>query len=326
VNVLVITRSDDNDCVRRVIGALERRGHVGIRLDTDRFPDLVRISTRIPGGADGAARVTRTLTTPTHTVALEDIGSVWYRRFAAGLALPPSLGDMLGPSVDEARRSLYGTISALAVKHIDRLEDVRRCDHKERQLIRARALGLDVPRTLFTNDPAEARAFHAACDGRIVTKSQSSWAINRDGRELVVFTSVVDDDALADLDGLRLCPMTFQEHLPKAFEFRSVVVGDRVLSARVDSQALADARVDWRKQGVALLHAWQHYALPRDVERALLALVREFGLTYSAADFVVTPDGRHVFLEINAGGEWLWLDDTPGLGIADAIAAELTRA
>jgi hypothetical protein len=30
-----------------------------------------------------------------------------------------------------------------------------------------------------------------------------------------------------------------------------------------------------------------------------------------------------VFLEVNAGGEWFWLQRTPGLPIADAIARVL---
>ena len=55
-----------------------------------------------------------------------------------------------------------------------------------------------------------------------------------------------------------------------------------------------------------------------------------FGLGFAAADFIVTPADELVFLEINAGGEWYWLDegasDRPGFPIADAIAGWLARA
>lgn len=324
MSVLIITRSDDNNSVTRVATALARRGELAIRVDTDRYPDLVRLATRVSG------QVTeRWITTPDGRFDLNDVSAVWYRRYLAGGALPAELGDMLPASVEEARRSMYGMIAALDVFHVDRLEAVRRCDHKEMQLIRGRALGLDVPRTLFTNDPAAAKAFFAECDGRVVTKMQSSFAIYRDGKENVVFTNVVERSHLDDLDGLRFCPMTFQEHLPKRLELRTTVVGTQVMTAAVDSQRLSETRTDWRKDGVALLKKWVPYQLPRDVERSLLALLDEIGLQYGAADFIVTPDGRHVFLEVNAGGEWFWLDEPksaggPGLPITEAIADVLT--
>ena len=79
----------------------------------------------------------------------------------------------------------------------------------------------------------------------------------------------------------------------------------------------------WRRDGVGLLNDWQPYTLPESVREGLLKLTAEFGLNYAAADFIVTRDGRHVFLEINAGGEWFWLARTPGLPIAEALADTL---
>lgn len=328
MSVLLVTRSDDNASVARVADALARRGHAPIRLDTDLYPTRVRLATRL-STSSRRPLLERSLETDEGRFDLEDVTAVWYRRFHAGARLPAELGDLRPASVEEARRSLYGMIAALPVPQMDPLEAVRRCDHKEMQLVRARALGLDVPRTLFTNDPGAVRAFFEECDGRVVTKMQSSFAVHRGGLEHVVFTSVVDRDAFADLDGLRYCPMTFQEHLEKRRELRVTVVGDQVHVAAVDSQKLARTRVDWRKDGVALLTSWTKASLPRATEQALLALLAEIGLRYGAADFVETPDGRLVFLEVNAGGEWFWLDESqpggPGLPIAEAIADELTR-
>ena len=325
--VLLVTRSDDNDSVERVAHALRRRGRAPVRLDTDRYPTEITLATSLASRAAAPGRhvpasVTRTLTTADGTFDLERVTAVWYRRFHAGAALPQDLDDLRPACVEEARRTLFGMIAALPCPHVDTLESVRRCDHKELQLVRARALGLDVPDTLFTNDPAAARAFFEAHNGNVITKMQSSFAVQRDGLEHVVFTNTVEDHHLDDIDGLRFCPMTFQEHIEKRLELRATVVGDRVLCASVDSQVREDTRIDWRKDGRGLLHAWSKYALPRDVERNLLDLVHEIGLRFGACDLIVTPSGRHVFLEVNAGGEWFWLDDL--LGIADALAGELT--
>ena len=47
------------------------------------------------------------------------------------------------------------------------------------------------------------------------------------------------------------------------------------------------------------------------------------GLVYGALDFIVDPDGCHIFLEINQAGEWGWLQRDLGLPIAEAIATAL---
>lgn len=334
--VLVVTRSDDHEGVVGVARGLQARGCRPIRFDTDRYPQTVRLSTRL----DGQGRVQRRFVDDLAgvDVDLNVVGSVWYRRFLAGGDLPTTLGDLRGPSVDESRRAAYGLIAALGddafvgVPQLDPLEAVRRCDHKELQLRRAAALGLHVPETLFSNDPALVRAFIddvRAAGGVVVTKMQSSFAVFRSGLEHVVFTSIVDDDALADLGGLRYCPMQFQRRVDKRLELRATVVGDDVFCAAVDSQQREETSLDWRKDGVGLLRAWERFTLPRDVETALLRLVRSFGLGYAAADIVLTPDDELVFLEINAGGEWYWLDEgafhRPGFPIADAIAGWLAR-
>jgi glutathione synthase/RimK-type ligase-like ATP-grasp enzyme len=89
------------------------------------------------------------------------------------------------------------------------------------------------------------------------------------------------------------------------------------------SQRNPETSVDWRRDGIGLIDDWRPYRLPPDVEKGLLALMQDFGLNYGGADFIVTPDGRHVFLEVNAGGEWFWLQRNPGLPIADALARVL---
>jgi glutathione synthase/RimK-type ligase-like ATP-grasp enzyme len=315
VKVLLVTRSDDNESVGMVQRALKARGATGVRLDTDRYPSSVQLSTSFDG-----PRTRRVLETEHGRVDLERLTSIWYRRFLAGGQLPESLGDLREACVDESRRTLYGSIAATRCFQLDPLRAVRRCDHKELQLRQARAFGLDVPRTLFSNAPDEVRRFASAVKGPLITKMQHSFAIYRQGVEHVVYTNELSPADLDALDGLALSPMTFQEKLEKQLELRATVVGRRVFTAAVDSQALAGAKLDWRKEGMALLDAWTPYQLPRAIERGLLKLTAWFGLNYAAADFIVTPKGRHVFLEINAGGEFFWLQRRPGLPIVEALA------
>jgi hypothetical protein len=317
VKVLLVTRSDDNASVEYVARALQDLGVQPVRLDTDHYPTDVRVTTQF-----GPRETLRLLRTPQGFVELDDVQSVWYRRFFAGARIPVQLGDTREPCVNETRRTLYGTIAALPGFQVDPLISVRKTDHKELQLLKAREFGLTIPRTLFSNDPLEVRRFYRQLDGRMITKMQSSFAIYRQGEELVVFTNPMSPADLEDLSGLRYCPMTFQEWIPKAYELRSTVVGKRVFTARVDSQKQEVTSVDWRRDGVGLLEAWEPEQLPDEVEQGLLRLTEFFGLNYAGADFVVAPDGTHYFLEINAGGEWFWLQRW--LPIAEALAELLS--
>ena len=318
MSVLIITKSDDNESVGMVAEAVRERGGRAFRFDTDRFPSEIRLVARYgPGGAERLA-----LSAGDEEVDLAEVTALWHRRLHVAGRLPREMDAQLrAASAGEARATVMGLLAALDVFRLDPEENIRRAAHKQLQLRLAREAGLDVPRTLITNDPAAVRDFAASCPGRVVTKMMSSFAVyDAGGREHVVFTNELRPEDLADLSGLRLCPMTFQERVEKAAELRVTVVGRRVFTASVNSGASARAADDWRRDGLGLVEAWEEDELPREVEGALLRLMDACGLNYGAADFIRTPDGRHVFLEVNPSGEFFWLERRPGLPISAAIA------
>ena len=62
------------------------------------------------------------------------------------------------------------------------------------------------------------------------------------------------------------------------------------------------------------------YDLPENIKTKLLSLMDRLGLNYGAADVIVTPDERYVFLEVNPAGEFFWLDKLFEGQISEAIA------
>ena len=317
MSILIITHSDDNESVARVAEAIARKGGRAIRFDTDRYPTDVQLSAYY--GAPGDERLT--LTNEEGEFNLREVTAVWHRRLNFGAHLPAKLDKQLrNASLGEASAAAHGMLASLKAFRVDHLHHIRHAENKQLQLQVARELGLDTPRTLTTNDATAARAFAKSCEGGIVTKMLSSFAIYDEGKELVVFTNPVKPEDLADLSGLSLCPATFQELLPKSLEIRVTVVGQRVMSAAVDSQVSARATHDWRRDGVRMLQDWRPYELPLEVEQKILRLMDYFSLNYGAIDIILTPDDRHVFLELNPCGEFFWLERTPGLPISDAIA------
>jgi glutathione synthase/RimK-type ligase-like ATP-grasp enzyme len=300
-----------------VTEAIDRKGGHTIRFDTDRYPTDVRLSAYY--GAGGDERLT--LTNEAGEFDLREVTAVWHRRLNFGARLPAGLDKQLRhASLGEASAVAHGMLASLKAFRMDHLHHIRHAENKQLQLQVTRELGLDTPRTLTTNDPATVRAFANSCEDGMVTKMLSSFAIYDEGKELVVFTNPVKPEDLADLSGLSLCPATFQELLPKSLEIRATVVGERVMSAAVDSQVSARATHDWRRDGVSMLQDWRPYQLPPKVEEKILRLMDYFSLNYGAIDIILTPDGKHVFLELNPCGEFFWLEHSAGLPISDAIA------
>jgi MvdD family ATP-grasp ribosomal peptide maturase len=322
MTVLIITHTQDNESISLVMKAIAERGDEAFRFNTDRFPTEAQLDIYY-----GKGRERLILRDENQKLDLNEVSAVWYRRIAMGSRIPQTMdGQLRQACVGESRAMVQGAIASIKGFHLDPLQNIRRAENKQLQLQIARELCLDIPRTLTTNNPQAVREFAQECDQGMVTKMLSSFAIyDEQGQEKVVFTNPVKPEDLENMDGLRFCPMTFQEKIPKALELRTIIVGKRVLTAAVDSQALEKAQTDWRRQGIALMNAWQPYNLPQDVEQKLLGLMANLGLNYGAIDIILTPDGQHIFLEVNPVGEFFWLERSPGLPISSAIAELLAE-
>ena len=159
----------------------------------------------------------------------------------------------------------------------------------------------------------------------MITKTLDFHPFALDGEDRHLFTASVPRRRLTGRHRLRYGPAILQPNLPKAYELRVTVVGERVFAARIDSQASRLTALDWRhyedpKVGYAA------YDLPRDVADRCVRLVAGLGLSFGALDFIVTPDGRHVFLELNVNGQWAFVEMLTGMPIGDAIADWLAEA
>ena len=316
MNVLIVTHSRDHHCTPLITRALMARGATPWCFETDLFPSAVQLSLQ----ADSRQQ-TLLLKTPLGQLDLAELQSCYYRRLRIGGGIPDSVPPAYREAAQkESRAQVLGLLHSLDCFQLDGYEKVRRADHKQLQLKVASHLGLEIPDSLSTNDPQAVRDFFASHPQGIVGKMLSSFSIYEEGQEKVMFTNRIRAEDLEHLGGLQHGPMTFQALVPKALELRVTIVGERVFAAAIDSQVNERAQTDWRREGRRMLQDWRRHTLPGDIEAKLLALMDAFGLNYGAMDLILTPDGRHVFLELNPAGEFMWLEQHPGLPIADALA------
>lgn len=321
-SILIITHSQDNECIDHVSRFATAMGAKVIRLNVDLYPTECSLTTQFLQG-----KWQTFLCQDGQQIALHDIVSVWYRR---GYNIARGLTKILeeeyrSAAIGEARQTLFGMIEGLDCFHVGRPSQYRRMDSKEDQLKIAVACGLNIPDTCVSNEPVLIRKFIAEAGWPIVTKMQSAFAIYRGKEENVVFTNELNESHLANLDSVRHCPMVFQKKIEKQVELRVTIVGRKIFTFSIDSQKEKNAATDWRKEGKKLIADWQQYQLPEAVETSLLQLMDHFGLYYGAIDIILDPAGKYYFLEVNAAGEFFWLDRLCDNEISKAIAEMLVH-
>lgn len=136
-----------------------------------------------------------------------------------------------------------------------------------------------------------------------------------------ILTTVVDLSSIEE-SALRSCPCLFQRYVPKQFELRVHIIGDNVLSCRIDSQVSVKTRIDWRNYDLENTpHA--AYELDATTSEKCIELTRQLGLEFGVVDLIVSPESEHVFLECNAQGHWAWIEECTGLPITKILCEHI---
>ncbi|WP_299180808.1 MvdD family ATP-grasp ribosomal peptide maturase [uncultured Chryseobacterium sp.] len=315
--ILIITHTQDNFSIEKVTEYIDKNGCEVIRFDVDLYPLQNRLSSVFQNG-----QWQTFLETPDAKHRLDDIVAVWYRRaYNIGNGLKDVLDSKFyGAAMGEIRNTLFGFLESVDTYALGKPSIYRRLDSKEEQLKIADKIGFKIPETCITNNPDEAKKFILKHQN-VVGKMQTGFAIYEDGIENVVFTNVIKEENLEELDSLLYCPMQFQKKIEKKKELRITVVGQDIYAFEIDSQQSDDAKVDWRKDGINLIDKWTQTELPADIEAKLLELLDVYNVDYGAIDIIVSPEDEYYFIEINAAGEFFWLDNlTEGNLISKSIA------
>lgn len=250
-------------------------------------------------------------------VPLKEVGAVWWRRPRPYTLDPGMDSTAVSFAYTECHEAVSGMWHTLDAAWVNPPAADEVAHHKPLQLACAQELGLPVPRTLVTNDPAEARDFVAEVGvGNTVCKtfvaSEQHW------RE----TRLVRPDEVGRLDGVRLAPVILQEFVQAEVDVRVTVTGDDLWVA--DIVPGADSYVvDYRMDMGAATFTPSH--LPDKVAELLLLLMKRLDIVYGAIDLRRTADGQYVFLEVNPAGEWLFVEERTALPICAAMADLLRR-
>jgi glutathione synthase/RimK-type ligase-like ATP-grasp enzyme len=115
----------------------------------------------------------------------------------------------------------------------------------------------------------------------------------------------------------------FQAYVDKCFEVRVTVIGEAIFAAAIYSQHSDYAKIDFRKRYADLRYAT--HQLPDTISAKILKLMKHFGLVYGALDLIVTSEGDYQFLEINASGQFGWIEAATDLPLFHTLACLLAK-
>lgn len=322
--MMILVLSSHSDIhANRVESVLRARGAPFVRFDRAEYPSEAAISLRMEHGTH-----VRRIRRARGDIDLEQITTVWHRRPGWPTPFADLSHEWMKRCIEEDAAPLFSDIwDSFDCPQIPAPRPVyRRAEGKLTNLMLAERLGFAIPPTLVSNDPREVRDFVRSHDGHVISKVTGQTLNNKFlAPDHLRLTDAMTHRDMGYIDSVRHMAMIFQAYVPKQVELRVTVVGDEVFAAEIHSQATQHTRHDWRRYDHGNTPMARH-ALP-DVEvRRCIELTRRLGLRYGTIDYVVTPDGEYVFLEINSNGQFLWVEELTGLPIAAAVADLLVAA
>jgi hypothetical protein len=244
---------------------------------------------------------------------LNQVGAVWYRR-----AIHPVPDIDLSPAerafvAGELRHLAMGLVLNPAVTWVNPIDRVSVAEHKLYQLQVARDVGFRVPRTLVSRDAAELRCFSAGNETGTICKPIFHGLFVDGPDAYSVYTRRVTPDSF-DAGSVGSCAVFLQEEIARSADVRATFIGPQCFVADITGDA---SLVDWRDPDLAV--SYSASSLGGEVEGQCRTMLDRLGLVYGAFDFLRTPEGELVFLEINPTGEWAWLEDRLGFPMRDAF-------
>lgn len=243
-------------------------------------------------------------------VDMASIRSVWFRRPRGSVLPRECLQDdkkfimhewgALQKNLFDLSSNLYGSF------WINNPAAAARAESKLLQLRVASEIGLPHPDTLVSNEPDRVKKFLAK-HGSIVLKAFTphSWANNASGSLYTNYVALLTAESELDDDAISLSPAIYQQYIEKSFDIRATLIGNNIYAYRIYGEK-GEPILDWRTEDNVTTKIC---TLGYKIEAKLKRLADQLGIVFGCADFSVDKDGNIYFLEINQGGQFLFMEE-----------------
>jgi glutathione synthase/RimK-type ligase-like ATP-grasp enzyme len=311
MSVLIIAPADDAHAIA-VKAALESDfDHEAIVWDNSGIPSETQFDLYFDN-----EKTSLSIKAKNQSFSIVDLSCIWWRRISR-FRIDYSVSDpkVRNFCVAECDTLFKGAMMAMDVPIINNPLLEAQASYKPFQLAAAKKLGLDLPRTLMSNNADLIRDFVDSLHTQCVYKPFTApfWTITE--------TRSFTDQDTAELDKVRHAPVIVQEKIQRGTDVRITIFGNSVFAAEVETR-IKEAETDWRLDRTA---QWIEHKLPDTLAHRLVALVTALGLNYGCIDMRRDPDGNYKFFEINPSGQFLFVEIDTGQPLARNLAALLAQ-
>lgn len=308
--IVIGDRNDPHIAI--VEDALVRRGRPAMVLDLESI-----MGNGLSIGADGCA-----VKVDDGWIDLGSTRTGWLRRFhRADWGLGVETGSIKALELGTWHSAYSWVLDAADVRWITEPTPLRRAESKLRQWRAATALGISYPRTIVTT--SNDAVVHTFPGEEVIVKPLGTGQFIENGETKTVYAeAMMPTDSR--LSALKSAPFIVQELLRATRHLRVVTVGDRSWVAALEVEPTDPA--DWRRSSRNHSEFKEVYGVDPIVTSGALEIASELSLGYSSQDWIQTIDGETFLLDVNPAGQWLFLPQTIGTAVAEAIADLLVEA
>jgi hypothetical protein len=243
--------------------------------------------------------------------SMSEGGTGWLRRYAPAAWGRGLVAGSLDAAVHRSFLTLIGSIVRCGSRRwLTTLDDMLRAEDRLLQLRTAELLAISIPQTVVSS---EAEQVLDELSSPFVVKPLSLGIYWSPDGPRGVYTTALDTSALEiDFGGV---PFMAQELIRAERHYRIVTVRNMAWVCELSAD---DRPLDWRQQPDAH-QEWSETEDPKCAQQAV-QLAQELGVGYSSQDWLVRGADR-VFIDLNPGGQWLFLPK----GVASQVTLEIAR-
>lgn len=298
--ILCIGNSVSYDChidsIEKHVKALDSEAKL-VRLDVEVDSNFIEINT----GGNPEKATSCFVIVDGERIPSESITSVWY----FWMPCYPETDNLLEFMGKEFATTEWGRVilslesylpNARWINPVSSLDLAMRRPH---QLLLAQQVGLTVPKSIITNNPAAVeKLFDEVETGRVVFKTLEQLFVPPN---TMVFTNEITREFVTQSpDSISKRPAIYQELVERISDLRVTIVGDELFVVRISSQ------------------------IPESAKRRLLEFHKRAGLVFASYDLLERGDDEFVFLECNpCRVAWLWLEKCLDLKVTEHVACYL---
>lgn len=230
------------------------------------------------------------------SIAFSELDIVWWRRSKSSqvldsVTLTPAQIDVIN---QDCRSALYGGLLAhFRGVWVSEPFATEAASFKPLQLQVAHNAGLQVPKTLISDDPQCIRQF-VRMEGRKIIKPVAGT------KEQILYTQEIESLDQISNYSLSICPAVYQEYIEGHDHLRVSMFGDSAHCAVIRCEEL-----DWRGD---LTGGITTTDLPYELLEKLRLVLRRLRLEMGIFDLKRNSRGEYVFFEVNPQGQFLFVE------------------